>query len=264
MKKSNFFTLITGASEGIGLALAREFASRGHNLILVARNAKKLEDVSKEIALKYRVSAEYIAADLTVKDELEGMIKKIQAKRRKVDILINNAGFGLGGSFESLDIERQLEMIDLNIKALVRLTHHFIPKFHSNENGGKIINIASVAGYFPGPYMNVYYATKAFVVSFSEALSKELEGSNVQVTCVCPGATETNFDKVAGISNSPIFNSVKPASAQSVATATYLAVSNDRSRIVPGWSNKLSVFFSPFVPQSIKLKIIKYIQTGKF
>ncbi|HLO85600.1 MAG TPA: SDR family oxidoreductase [Nostocaceae cyanobacterium] len=184
--------LITGASGGIGKAFAEELAARKTNLVLVARSAEKLQQIAEKLQKQHQIEIDYIVQDLTEPQATDRVFEAIKAKEITIDLLINNAGFGDYGDFAERDAERQLKMVQLNIVALVDLTHKFLPLMRQKRSGS-IINVASIAGFQPIPYISVYAATKAFVISFSEALWAENRDYGVHVLVVCPGPTETDF-----------------------------------------------------------------------
>jgi short-subunit dehydrogenase len=188
--------LITGASSGIGLELAKCFAADGCKLILVARNQEALEKLAEELWRENKIEAIVLTADLSLLETPKRIFQELSAQKIAVDILANNAGFGLHDAFVKLPLQRQLEIIQVNVTALTELTGLFLPGMIERKRGG-ILNVASVAGFLPGPNMAVYYASKAFVLSFTEALAEELGESGVIVSAFCPGATETNFSQVA-------------------------------------------------------------------
>ncbi len=196
--------LITGASAGLGAEFAREYAARGDDLILVARRSERLAALATELAAKHGIRSEVIAADLTAADAAATLMAEIARRGLSVDILINNAGFGARGDFAELDGAMQLRMIDLNCRTLVALCHAVLPAMIERTSGG-ILNIASTAAFQPGPWMAVYYASKAFVLSFSEALHEEVKARGVRVAALCPGATRTEFGDVADMSSSALF-----------------------------------------------------------
>src|SRR5256884_2650087 len=185
-------TLITGASSGIGEAFARKLADRGHNLLLVARSENKLINLCNELGRIKSTHAQYVAMDLSEKDAPARLFEETLRRGLEVDFLINNAGFGSMGDFTKLDLERELNMIDLNIGALVELTHRFLQPMRERRNG-RIINVASTAGFQAVPFITTYAATKAFVLSFSEALWEENRPYGIRVMALCPGVTDTNF-----------------------------------------------------------------------
>src|ERR1700739_4002536 len=220
--------LITGASGGIGYELARLFARDHHHLVLVARSADKLAQVATELQAQ-GIGVRTIALDLAVPPAPKFVFDQLQREGVAIDILINNAGFGVFGEFAQMPEEEILGQISLNITALTELTRLFLPPMLARHNG-RIMNVASTAGFQPGPFMAVYYATKAYVISFSEAVASELQHSGVTVTCFCPGATHTGFAQRAGTEMSRLFQQLPGAmSAQEVARDGYRAVMKGRS-----------------------------------
>src|SRR6195952_2975948 len=189
--------LVTGASMGIGVDLAECFAKDGYDLILTARSESALEEVAGRLAAKHKVKATAIASDLGVPGAGEKLAADIASRGLSVDALVNNAGYGIAGAFNGSERKGQLGMIDLNDRALVELTHIYWPRMLANKRGG-VLNVASTASFQPGPLMAIYYASKAFVLSFSEALWKEAEGTGVRVSCLCPGPTVSQFRERAG------------------------------------------------------------------
>src|SRR5882724_4268317 len=188
--------LITGASSGIGLELAKCFAADGCKLVLVARNTDALEKLAEELRRKNKIEAIVLTADLSLPETPRRIFQELSAQKISVDVLVNNAGFGLHDAFAKLPLQRQLEIIQVNVTALTELTGLFLPGMIERKRGG-ILNVASVAGFLPGPNMAVYYASKAFVLSFTEALAEELAEAGVTISAFCPGATESNFSQVA-------------------------------------------------------------------
>lgn len=216
------YCLITGASGGIGLEFARVFAKNGYNLILVARSNDKLESLKKELETRYSIKAVAYSADLTSCVEIEQLHKYVIESNLQVDILVNNAGFGDLCAFLDSKWDRQQALIDLNITALVKLTYLFGNDMRKRGTG-RIINLSSVAAFSAGPYMSLYYASKSFVLSFSEALAAELDGTGILVTALCPGPTSTGFEKNAHMGKSVMFSRFKTATAKDVAEAGYRA-----------------------------------------
>lgn len=239
--------LITGASSGIGYELAKIMHEKGHELVLVARRKDRLEAIKKEL------NCEIIVADLTKDKDIDMVFKKA----KDIDILVNNAGFGLNGKFIETELEREFEMIDLNIKALVKLSKLYSKEMVKRKKG-KIMNVASVAAYLPGPYMNVYFASKAFVLSFSQALSAELLGTGVTVTALCPGMTKTEFDKVAEIKSNHFKYGM---SAQKVAMLGYNSMMKGKRVEITGTMNKLSICMRKVMPTSLLLLVMKKLQS---
>jgi short-subunit dehydrogenase len=196
--------VITGASAGLGALFARELAARGHDVLLVARRGERLEALAAELAGRHGVTAIPLVADLEDPAAPARIAATLAQRGRPVDLLVNNAGFGLGGEFAGLDRDRQLAIVDVNVRALVDLTHRVLPEMIARRRGA-ILNVASTAAFQPGPYMAVYYATKAFVLSWSEALHEELKPHGIRVSALCPGPTHTEFGAVAGTQDNALF-----------------------------------------------------------
>ncbi len=238
-------TLITGASSGIGEAFARRLASEKHDLVLVARNEKKLHEICDELMLEHKITAHYVVLDLTETGADKRLFDETERHGFEIDWLINNAGFGSYGDFARLDLDHELRMIDLNIRALIALTHRYLPAMRKRK-GGQIINISSAAGFQPIPFMGTYAATKAFVNSFSEAIAEENRPFGVKVLALCPGSTKTNFFAAANMDR-PITVKGQQTAEQVVETAMR-AVKNGRTRVVSGLGNHLVATIVNFVP----------------
>ena len=246
-------TLITGASGGIGEAFARRLAAEKHDLVLVARSEKKLHELCDELMLSHKITAHYVALDLTEADADLTLFKETEKHGMEVEWLINNAGFGSMGDFAELDRELELAMIELNIRALVALTHRFLSQMRMRKSG-VIINVSSAAGFQPIPFMATYAATKAFVTSFSEALAEENRLHNIKVLALCPGPTETNFFVAAKIKD-PI--GVKGVQTPEEVVETALkAVRSGRAKIVSGWSNYIGSVLGTFMPTSLVTRVM--------
>jgi short-subunit dehydrogenase len=246
MNASNQTALITGASGGIGYELAKLFARDHHNMVLVARSADKLAQVAKELQTQ-GVTVKTIALDLAEPPAPKFLFDQLQREAIAIDILINNAGFGAFGEFAQMPEQEILGQIHLNVTALTELTRLFLPPMLQRRSG-RIMNVASTAAFQPGPLMAVYYATKAYVLSFSEAIANELRNSGVTVTCFCPGATHTGFAKRAGTENSRLFKQVGAMPAEKVALDGYRALMEGRGVAIPGahnWVVAQSVRFAP-------------------
>jgi hypothetical protein len=247
--KSNI--LITGASRGIGLALAEKFAQEGHDLVLVSRDLEKLQSLKSRLEKEFGSSIKVFSCDLSRRENIEKFLAELDSQNIEVDILVNNAGFGDYGLFTELERDKQLELIDLNISALVFLSHYFAKKFTSSTSGRskKILNVASIAGFTPGPLMASYFASKAFVVSFSKALACELKKFGIQVSCLCPGPTHSDFAKRAGIDNKLAFQF--GMSASSVAEITYKELFAGKTIIISGLQNQALVALMKILPHKI-------------
>jgi len=246
--------LVTGASAGLGVDFARQLSKRGHPLVLAARRKDRLQALAKELG-----NARVIAIDLSKKDAPAKLMADLQAKGEIVDLLVNNAGFGLIGRFAELDAGREREMIDLNVGTLADLCRAVAPGMIDRKSGG-IINVASTAAFQPGPKMAVYFATKAFVLSLTEALHEELKPHGIRVTCLCPGPTRTEFGDVAGFGGNGLFDRVAMESPEVVA-AGLKGLDRNQAVVVPGFVNKLTASSGRFAPRSVVRKIagaIKY------
>jgi len=231
--------LITGASSGLGLELARLFARDAHDVVVVARRRDHLEALATRLAAEHGVAARVIAEDLADPVAPRRIVAELQERRINVDFLVNNAGFGTNGPFADSDLERELAMVQVNCTALMTLTRLFLPGMIARRSG-RILNLGSTAGFQPGPNMAVYYASKAFVNSFTEALAYELRGTGVTATVSCPGATATEFAKVAAGQEWRLFH-MGTTSAEFVARHAYRAMMAGKLMSLPGWRAKLGL-----------------------
>lgn len=247
--------LITGASSGIGRDLAREFAKRKYDIILVARNIDKLESIQKELIDEYKVNAEYLRVDLSDREKCI----ELHEKAKDIDILVNNAGLGDFGNFSKTNLEKDFTIIDTNIIAMHTLTKLYL-KDMKEKDSGKILNVASIAGFLPGPLMATYYASKNYVVRLSESIREELkkEKSNVKISILCPGPVRTNFNNVANVKFE-----ISSLSSEYVAKYTVNKFLKDKFYIVPGLQIKCAKFFSKIVPTPILAKCTYYMQKRK-
>lgn len=245
-------TLITGASGGIGEAFARTLAKEKHNLVLVARSEKKLHELCDELMLKHQITAHYVALDLTTPEADERLFAETEQHNFEIDFLINNAGFGAMGDFANLELENELEMISLNVLALVALTHRYLQKMRERKSG-TIINVSSAAGFQPVPFMATYAATKAFVTSFSEALAEENRPHGITVTALCPGPTDTDFFRVA---NAKPLQMKGMQSAEAVVETALSAARRGRASVVSGWTNYIGSVLGTFVPNAVVTRAI--------
>jgi short-subunit dehydrogenase len=252
--------LITGASSGIGKEFAKIHASRGGNLVIVARRENKLLELKQELEKDYGITVTTIQKDLTNEKASIEVFEEIKEKGIKVDYLINNAGFGGLGKFHERQWEKDLAMINLNIVALTELTRLFLPEFVS-RNEGKILNVSSTASLMPGPLQAVYYATKAYVTSFSNAVDEELHDTNVSVTALLPGATESEFGSTSGMDKTGLFN--KTASAYDVALDGYNGMLKGKLNVISGITTSQKIMFKllPFLSTRTKLKTIRKMQS---
>ncbi len=251
--------LITGASSGIGLELAKIHASRGDNLVLVARNRSKLETLQQQLEQQHGVKIVVIEKDLSLADSTQQIFDETRVKNIQIDYLINNAGFGDFGLFFQTRWPKELQMINLNITALTHLCKLYIPEMMA-QGGGKILNVASTAAFQPGPTMAVYYATKAYVLHFSEAIANELKTTQVTVTALCPGATESDFQKVAAMEESRLVKGKKLPSAKEVADYGYRAMMKGKTVAIHGIKNYLLANSVRFSPRALVVKLARLIQ----
>lgn len=245
--------LITGASSGIGKELSYLFAKENYVLILVARDRKKLEMLVEDLESKYKTKALIFVADLSKDGTAEQIFKTLKREKMKIDILVNNAGFGNYGFFEQNSLEKETQLIDVNIKSLMQLTHLFLPDLV--EKRGKILNVASVAGFMALPYLANYAASKAYVLSFSEALSEELKGRGVSVSVLCPGPTRTNFQKIAHMHKLSKSDSM---SAKAVAEIGYKGLMRGKRVIVTGTGNKMVTTLPKLIPRGIVRRLANH------
>ncbi|ULH17155.1 SDR family oxidoreductase (plasmid) [Deinococcus sp. KNUC1210] len=259
--------LITGASGGIGESFARLLAARRIDLVLVARTASKLEALAQELSAAHGVQAVVIAQDLTHPDAAQNIETRVQQLGLNIDFLINNAGFASYGEFRTLPLRHELDMIQVNIAALTELTHRFLPGMVERRRG-RVVNVASTAAFLPGPLMAVYYASKAYVLSFSEALNEEVRGSGVNVTALCPGPVATGFQDRAQMQDSKLLDAGNPMlapmmSADEVAREGVEAMLAGQAVRVVGRMNKLQTLTPRFLPRSVLPRLIKQLQSRK-
>jgi short-subunit dehydrogenase len=250
--------LITGASGGIGYELAKLFARDHYNLVLVARGTDRLNSVAAELQTQFGVAVKAIALDLAAVPASKFLFDQLQREGTAVDVLVNNAGFGGFGEFAGRPEEEILGQIQLNIMALTHLTRLFLPPM-LERHSGKIMNVASTAAFQPGPLMAVYYATKAYVLSFSEALANEVAGSGVVVSCFCPGATDTNFQKRAGMENSRLFKKIGAMNVETVARNGYRGLMAGRTVVISGLQNRLVAESVRFAPRKLVTAVSRWV-----
>jgi short-subunit dehydrogenase len=256
--------LITGASIGIGKEIAENFARDGKDLILVARNKSKLEELAKTWKAKYNVQVDAIEKDLSIAGASQELALVIRKKKWKVDVLVNNAGFGLNGEFLKNEFNQESTMVHLNVNALHELSHIFLPEMISSESKLRgILNVASTAAFQPGPYMSNYYATKAYVLSLSEGLHEELLKTGVHVTCLCPGPTKTEFfDRANMKENSMLKNPLLLSTAKSVADKGYAGFLKNQAIVIPGIFNSLLAQSPRITPRFLVRKIASFMNRG--
>jgi short-subunit dehydrogenase len=253
--------LITGASGGIGLELARIHASKGDDLVLVARSGNKLENLKYELESGYNINVHFLVRDLSIRHAALKVFNEVSSHHIEIDYLINNAGFGDFGLFSECEWDKQENMINLNIITLTHLTRLFLPGMIS-RGGGKIMNVASLAAFTPGPTMSVYFATKAFVLSFSQALNNELKGKGITVTALCPGSVKTRFHEVA-LGDPKLVKEREMMSAGEVAEIGYIAMMKGKPVVIPGFKNSLLVFASRFASREVVVNSARRIQEKK-
>jgi short-subunit dehydrogenase len=252
MKKHS--VLVTGASSGIGFELAKQFASKGHSVVLSARTTDKLEQLAHTIRAEYGVQAHVIAADLTQLNAPEAITEELKRRHLQIDVLVNNAGFGLLGPYAQLDAQQQMAMIQVNVTALAYLTRLLLPGMIERNTGG-ILNVASTAAFQAGPNMAVYYATKAFVLSFTEALHEEVASTALHVCCLCPGPTITGFVEAAQMGADVNLFKFGAQSAMEVAQYGYQAFERNQTVAISGMKNRLLALSAKFSPRSVTRKI---------
>lgn len=254
--------LITGASGGIGYELACVHASKGGDLILTARSAEKLEAVKIELESRYGSEVHLICNDLSETDSAYEILDYVNSRNLQVDYLINNAGFGVFGKFSETEWATELRMINLNITAPALLTKLFLHEM-IQRGSGRIMNVASTASFQPGPLMSVYYASKAFLLSFSEAVGNEARDSGVTITALCPGPTRTGFQDAAGINESRLVKGRKLPTSREVAEFGYDAMLKGKTVAIPGMMNKGMIFAERFIPRSWTVRIARYVQNKR-
>jgi len=253
--------LITGASSGIGLELARLFAADGYRLVLVARNRGALRALGDELRTSHNIDVRVSPKDLAHPASPVELYQELQEAGVVLDVLVNNAGFGGSGPFLKTDWNNEAEMMQVNMVALSHLTKLFLAQIRARE--GKVLNVASVAGFLPGPYMAVYYATKAFVISFSEALAEELSGTGTTVTCLCPGPVQTGFQQRAGTAKTSLGRGPLLVDVQTVAREGYQGMKQGRRLVIPGWKNRFAVESLRLSPRSTVTKMVSRMHEKK-
>lgn len=252
-------TLITGASSGIGEQLAIQFARGGDDVVLVARSEDKLNELATQIQQSHDVDAIVICSDLASTDGVDQLCEQLHQRSIRVDNLVNNAGFGALGKFAELSIDRQIDMLMVNVVALTRLTRALLPAMIQHGCGG-VLNVGSIAAYQAGPYMSVYYASKAYVLSFSEGLREEVADAGLHVTCLEPGPTESSFGEDSGMGKLAMFSS-STMSAETVAQAGYEGYHANKDIVIPGWKNRLMVASTSCLPRSATRKLVAKLQS---
>lgn len=253
--------LVTGASSGIGEDLARLIAAGGRHVVLLARSADKLQALANQLSAAHGIDATVVAADLSDSGATSQIARTLTARGITIDMLVNNAGFGTAGSFAAADPHSQLDMLQVNVVALTALTRALLPGMLERKRG-RILNVASTAAFQPGPFMTVYYASKAYVLSFSEALAEETAGTGVTVTCLCPGPTHTGFQSRAHIEKSRLFNLARPMQSSDVAQAGYDGMLAGRRLVIAGAMNKIVAQSIRITPRALALKVVRFLNTG--
>lgn len=259
----NKTSLITGASNGIGYEFAKIHAEKGDDLVLVARSKEKLDQLKKELEEKFKIKVLTIGKDLSVPGSAKGVYDEIKKQNIAIDYLINNAGFGDYGLFAKSDWNKQEQMINLNVTSLTHLTHLFLPDM-IKQKSGRILNVASTASFQPGPTMSVYFATKAFVLSFSEAINNEVSEHGITVTALCPGATHSGFQTAAAMQDSKLFDGKNLPSSREVAEFGYKAMMKGKSVVIHGFKNALMANSVRFAPRDLVVKIARNMQSKKY
>jgi len=253
--------LITGASSGIGLELAHLFANDGYRLVLVARNRGALRELGDELQSRYSVEVRISPKDLAHPASPAELYQELQETGVVLDVLVNNAGFGGSGPFLKTDWNNEAEMIQVNITALTHLTKLFLPQIRARE--GRVLNVASTAAFQPGPFMAVYYASKAYVLHFTEALAEELSGSGATVTCLCPGPVKTNFQKRAHTGETPLLNSPLLVDVREVARVGYEGMKRGKRLVIPGWRNRMVMEMLRVSPRGLVIKTVSRMHAGR-
>lgn len=249
--------LITGASSGIGLALANVFAVHGYNLVLVARNQETLQSTSDTLKKKYHIKVTFIPADLSLPESPKNIFLQCQEQNLGIDVLVNNAGFAIYGSFQDHPIEQHLNLIQLNLTSATHLIGLFLPAIIKKQ--GMVLNVASTAAFQPGPLMSVYYATKAYILSLSESLRNELKKTGVHVSCLCPGPTASKFTaREPEIEKTNLMKLAKRMTAEAVAEQAFRGLINNKAVVVPGFFNAFLAFWAQVLPRSLVTNISRW------
>ncbi|MDQ5858985.1 MAG: SDR family oxidoreductase [Acidobacteriota bacterium] len=251
--------LVTGASSGIGRELARNAAKDRFDVVLVARRRERMQELADELSARYGVTVEIVAADLAAPGSAKAVFTAASARTGSVDVLVNNAGLGVHGLFAETPLERELETIRVNVLALTELTKYCVPGM-IERGRGRILNVASTASFQPGPLMAVYYATKAYVLSFTEALAEELTGTGVTATALCPGPTLTEFQERAGFGDVPLFRGPLVWDAASVARVGWDGAKRGKHVVIPGFANRVLALGARLSPRRLSTKIARRLQ----
>jgi short-subunit dehydrogenase len=262
VRQSRPGALVTGASSGIGYELAKILAREGHDVALVARSVDQLEKIAADLRDDFGVRALAVAADLSDPDSPDRIFTQLNQADFGVDVLVNNAGFGTMGRFSRTDIAAQVDMVAVNVSALTHLSRLYAERM-VERGTGRIMNVASTAAFQPGPFMAVYFATKAYVLSFSEALAEELRGTGVTVTALCPGPTVTGFQKRAGMEHAPIGGRMVTGDAAAVARAGYAGMVRGRSVVIPGLFNRVGATLPRFFPRRLATRVVARLTAAR-
>lgn len=256
---SNPTALITGASSGIGKELAYKFAANKFNVVLVARTTAPMHELAQEITRIYGMAATVIQSDLSDPASPKNLYHDLKNRGIEIEVLVNNAGFGAGGPFGETSLEKHLELIQVNIAALTELSRLYLPEMLLRGRG-RILNVASTAAFQPGPFLAVYYASKAYVLSLSGAIAEEVRGSGVTVTALCPGPTRTNFSRTATLNRSRLFNSPFTMTAEAVAEFGFRSTMDGKVVAIPGILNRVVAFSTRLVPRWVAARIAGMLQ----
>lgn len=251
------YTIITGATSGIGYDLSKIFALNKHNLILVSRNKEKLETIKHTLSKEYLIDVLIFTCDLSRSEEINNLCENIISSKVQIEYLVNNAGVGSFGPFYKIPKNEDLNIIDLNIRSLTHMTKVFLPYFVEKNHGG-ILNVSSTAAFSPGPYMAVYYSSKSYVLSLTEALREEVKNKDIKISVLCPGPTDTNFQNNAKVKKAD-FAKKSMMDSSTVATIAYDGFMKGKTIIIPGFNNKFLAFFSKILPRKLLSKIISKV-----
>ena len=255
--------LITGASSGIGYEFAKIYAKKGYNLVITARRKNNLDRIKQELeSFDTAICVDIIVLDLSKQNSAKELYEVVKQRGILIDTLINNAGFGVYGNFIETDIEKEIDMIELNIKSLVVLTKLFLKDMVSRNNG-TIINVASTAAFQPGPLMSVYYASKNIEQTFTESIRNEVRDTNVNISVLCPGPTDTEFEKSASLEESSLFTKLKVMKPEKVAIIGYKGINRNKSVIIPGILNNILITFNKIIPRALVINIVRKLQESK-
>ncbi len=258
INRNNETVLITGASWGFGYELAKKFAQDGYNLVLVARSEDRLNEIAKDFEPKYGIKVSVLAKDLFSPSAPDEIHQQMLDDNTQIDVLVNNAGFGTYGQFSEIETEKDLNLVQLNVVVVTHMTKLFLKDMIARKQG-RILNVASMAAYLPGPYMATYFASKSYVKSFTESVNEEVKGSGVSLMALCPGVAATKFQETAENEKALIGGTIDALvmSAEDVIDGAYADFQKGKSLSIPGASNKLMSYFVPFLPTSLMLKAIK-------